>query len=213
MNFIGKEAFSKRKFKNLNARQLKKRGDNYLKFNVLIQLKEQLNQDYFDNTVEYFLSQIDEKGEFLLKFDWYKNKLKQEKLSSLSDLYKKQLEEAKFKNELVVDDNVSNVKFLIYELIYDMILNSIDYYHLKNKKFCFTFAYGYNGNETKQEYVENNVAYQLGYFSVMYYQEKDFHATVKKDFMDMLKEIKTTIKDLFNVDFYVENDVFIENIE
>lgn len=209
MNFIGKETFSKRKFEKLNNRQLKKRGDNYLKFNVLIQLKEQLNQDYFDNTVEYFLSQINEKGAFLLNFDWYKNKLKQENLSSLSDLYRKTLEEAKFKNELVHGDNVSNVKFLIYELIYDMILNSIDYYHLKNKKFCFTFAYVYNGDETEQDYIDNNVVYQLGYISVMYYQEKDFHATVKKDFMNMLKEIKTTIKDLFNVEFYVENDVFI----
>lgn len=205
MNFIGKETLSKRKFKKLNARQLKKQGENYLKFYVLIQLKKQLDQNYFNEVVEYFLSQVDEKGSFLLNFEYYRNKLKQENLLNLSDLYKKQLEEANLKND------VENLEFLVYGWIYDMILNCIDYQHLKNKKLKFTIAYVYNGNETQQDYIDTNVAYQLGNFDVSYCQEKDFHATVKKDFMDMLKEIKTTIKDLFNVEFYVENDVFINN--
>lgn len=204
MNFIGKETLSKRKFKKLNARQLKKQGENYLKFYVLIQLKKQLDQNYFNEVVEYFLSQVDEKGSFLLNFEYYRNKLKQENLLNLSDFYKKQLKDANLKQ-----DDVENLKFLVYGWIYDMILECIDYQHLKNKKLRFIFAYVFNGDETKQDYIDNNLAYQLGDFSVSYCQEKDFHETIKKDFMNMLKNIKTTIKELFDVEFYVENDVFI----
>lgn len=204
MNFIGKETLSKRKFKKLNARQLKKQGENYLKFYALIQLKKQLDQNYFNEVVEYFLSQVDEKGNFLLDFEYYRNKLKQENLLNLSDLYKKQLEEANLKQ-----NDVENLNFLVYEWVYDMILNCIDYQHLKNKKLNFVLAYVYNGDEAQQDYIDNNVAYQLGNFDVSYCQEKDFHETIKKDFMNMLKNIKTTIKELFDIEFYVENDIFI----